>query len=143
MSAHFTIEELTFSQLATRRGLHNEPDAAELKNLKRLIATLEQVRALVGKPITVSSGYRSPMINTLVNGSKNSAHVKGLAADITCNGITPKALALLIRESNIDFDQVINEGSWVHIGLADGVQRRECLTATFNAGVATYTKGIA
>lgn len=145
MSAHFSIAELTFSQTAVRRGIDNTPSEAVTANLRRLCDTLEQVRALVGKPLSISSGYRSPALNIAVGGAINppSAHVVGLAADINCAGLTPKALACLIRESGIAFDQLIYEGTWVHIGLATGPLRGEVLTANFNGGHATYTRGIA
>lgn len=143
MSEHFTIAELTFSQTATRRGIDNTPSEATTANLRRLCDTLEQVRALVGKPLTISSGYRSPALNMAVGGARDSAHVQGLAADINCAGLSPKALAVLIRESGIAFDQLIYEGTWVHIGLADGPLRNEVLTARFSGGRAAYTRGIA
>lgn len=144
MSEHFNIAELTFSQTAVRKGIDNTPSETVTNNLHRLCETLEQVRALTGKQLTVSSGYRSPALNIAVGGAKNppSAHTFGLAADITCSGMTPKALAMLIRESDIEFDQLIYEGTWVHIGLAVGSLRREVLTANFSNGHATYTRGI-
>lgn len=143
LSPHFTLAELTFSQTATRLGIDNTPTEAIEANLRRLCGTLEQVRALVGRPIRVSSGYRSCAVNAAVGSGPGSAHVLGLAADFTCSGLTPKALAVLIRESDIEFDQLIYEGTWVHIGLATGLPRREVLTANFSGGHATYTRGIA
>ncbi len=143
MTEHFTLAELVASQTATRKGIDNTPGADALINLGRLAATLELVRALVGGPITVSSGYRCPALNRAVGGAANSAHVSGLAADITAPGLTPRALALLIRESGIAFDQLIYEGTWVHIGLCAGVPRGQVLTATFTAGRASYSEGIA
>lgn len=142
MSAHFTIAELTFSQTAVRRGIDNTPSEAITANLRRLCDTLEQVRALVGKPISVSSGYRSPALNIVVGGARDSAHVQGLAADINCPGMSPKALAIVIRESSIAFDQLIFEGTWVHIGLSASKPRNEVLTANFTNGHATYVRGI-
>lgn len=143
MSAHFSIAELTFSQTAVRRGIDNTPSETVCANLRRLCDTLEQVRALTGQTLTISSGYRSPALNIAVGGARDSAHVLGLAADITCKGLTPKALAVMIRESGIAFDQLIYEGTWVHIGLAAGKLRNEVLTASFNGGHASYTRGIA
>ena len=143
MSAHFTIAELTFSQTAVRRGIDNTPSEVITSNLRRMCDTLEQVRALVGKPLTISSGYRSPALNAAVSGARDSAHVLGLAADINCSGLSPKALAILIRESKIDYDQLIYEGTWVHLGLATGKYRGEVLTANFSGGRASYTRGIA
>ena len=129
LSDHFTLAELT----VTNTGLPNAASGVELDNLKRLASTLESVRALANAPITVNSGYRSAAVNKAVGGSATSAHAKGLAADINAKGFTSRELVNLIKDSNIEFDQLILEypkspGSWVHIGLANGKQRRQLLT---------------
>ncbi|MEN9866232.1 MAG: hypothetical protein RL748_1822 [Pseudomonadota bacterium] len=142
LSPHFTLEELTFSDTAVRKGINNTPGDAVLENLKRIAQTLEEVRALVGGPIRVSSGYRSPELNKAIGGSGKSAHVEGLAADITVSSKTPKELAIMIRDSNIKYDQLIYEGTWVHIGLASGALRQQDLTAHFGSGPTTYSNGI-
>lgn len=140
LSEHFTQAELTISETAARQGVDNTPDAHVLQNLKTLAATLEQVRSLVGKPVNVTSGYRSPAVNKLVGGAVNSAHMSGLAADINVNGYTPRQLAMLIRDSNIMYDQLILEyDRWVHIGLSDEAPRRQALTIRNGTG---YMKGI-
>ena len=142
LSPHFSLAELLASQVATRKGIDNTPAPAIVANLTRLAALLEQVRALVGAPITISSGYRSPALNRAVGGAASSAHVLGLAADISTAKLAPKALALLIRQSDIAFDQLIYEGTWVHIGLSTGALRRQVLTAKFAGGGVSYVAGI-
>jgi len=143
LTEHFTLAEMTDSQTATRRGISNTPSAAIIVNLKRVAEFLEQVRALVGGPITVSSGYRSPDLNKAIGGAANSAHVLGLAADINAPGVTSKTLARLIQAAGLPFDQLIFEGTWVHVGLSASSPRRQVLTATFVGGRATYSIGIA
>ena len=142
LSPHFSLAELVASQVATRKGIDNTPAPAIVANLTRLAALLEQVRALVGAPITISSGYRSPALNRAVGGAASSAHVLGLAADISTNKLAPKALALLIRQSGIIFDQLIYEGTWVHIALSASAPRRQVLTAKFAGGGVSYVAGI-
>ena len=142
LSPHFSLAELVSSQVATRKGIDNAPAPAIVANLTRLAALLELVRALVGAPIAISSGYRSLALNRAVGGAANSAHVLGLAADISTAKLTPKALALLIRQSDIAFDQLIYEGTWVHIGLSTGAPRRQVLTAKFAGGGVSYVAGI-
>lgn len=142
LSEHFTLEEMVASQIATRRRLDNRPGPKELANLRRLCSTLEQVRAAAGAPVVVSSGYRSKAVNQAVGGAASSAHLQGLAADITVPGMSPKALAKLIMVSGIIFDQLIYEGTWVHIGLSEEMPRRQVLTATFNPGGVVYSQGI-
>lgn len=140
LSEHFSLDEMTLSETAARKGLDNTPDKETIENLRKLAALLEQVRALVGKPIMVSSGYRSPEVNKAVGGSKTSAHVKGLAADINVPSVKPAALAAIIKTSDIKFDQLILEfDRWVHIGLRDGSPRMELLTIRTGTG---YMKGI-
>lgn len=142
LTDHFELEELVASQIATRRRIDNRPGPAEVVNLRRVAELLEQVRALIDAPVEISSGYRCPMLNLAIGGAKNSAHVQGLAADINVRGTSSRALAVLIRDSDIQFDQLIFEGTWVHIGLAVGKPRRQVLTATFAPGGVVYSQGI-
>ena len=142
LSAHFTLEELTASQTATRRGIDNTPPATVLGNLRRLAGLLEQVRAAVGLPIRVSSGYRCSVLNRAIGGATNSAHMTGLAADITAPSLSPRQLAAAIIAAGVKFDQLIYEGAWVHIGLSAGEPRNQVLTAHFAGGRVNYTEGI-
>jgi zinc D-Ala-D-Ala carboxypeptidase len=146
-SPNFTLAELTVSQAAARAGLRNTPTGTALDNLARLSAFLEQVRHLLyNSPILVSSGYRSPAVNNLIGGSFKSAHMQGLAADfISPKYGRPKAIAEAIRDSSLQFDQVIFEGTWVHVAIpaAGQIPRRECLTAQFRGGMPVqYLRGI-
>jgi len=143
LTDHFTLAELTYSATAVSRGLDNTPTPAIQSNLLRLAKVLEEVRKAAGGPLIVSSGYRSPAVNAAVGGSDKSAHRFGLAADITCRNCTPIQLAERIIKAGIVFDQLIYEQTWIHIGLREGEQRCEILTAHFTKGKpTTYTRGI-
>jgi hypothetical protein len=118
LSAHFTLEEMTRSEYASRHGLSNDPEQPQIENLKRTCALLEQVRNLVGKPIIVTSGYRSPEVNSAIGGSKNSQHCLGCAADIRALNLSADELILRVIGSDIKYDQIIKEfDSWVHISV--------------------------
>lgn len=144
LSIHFTLEEFTLSQTAIRRGIKNDPPADVMDNLRRLARVMENVRTLLGSPVLISSGYRSPELNEAVGGSKKSAHCRGLAADFTCPGYgTPREVALAIVRSELIYDQVIWEGTWVHLGLTEGEPRQDVLTATFGPLGVSYGRGIA
>jgi len=125
LSEHFTLEELVLSQTAARENIDNTPSAAIVENLKVLAAGLEKVRALVGHPIIVSSGYRCPALNRAVRGAVNSQHMDGAAADILCPGFgTPLQVCRAIEASPILFDQMIYEYGWCHISFSGAVGRR-------------------
>lgn len=144
MSQHFSLDEFTASQTASRKGIDNTPPADIVANLRLLAATLEHVRSLLDNhAIRISSAYRCLALNRAVGSSDTSAHVQGYAVDFTCPGFgAPQAVANKIAESPIKFDQLIYEGTWIHMSV-DPRNRRELLTAHFKNSKASYTKGIA
>ena len=143
ITANFTTEEFTRSRTAIRSGIDNTVPEKDMANLKQLANSLEDIRSLVGAPLVISSGYRSPELNRAIGGSTSSAHSYGLAADIHTPAMSCKDLAQLIVNSKIPFDQVIYEIDWVHFGLSRGKNRYEVLTAIFIPGKRTrYTYGI-
>jgi hypothetical protein len=119
LTPHFTLEELCFSQEAVRTGLDNTPPPDVVANLLRLAKMLEKVRALLKKPIHISSGYRSPALNARIGGSTKSAHMDGRAADFICPEFgTPYVVAKKIAAARLGYDQMIHEyGRWVHIAV--------------------------
>lgn len=142
LSEHFTLEEFTASDIALRKGIDNTPSADIVANLSELAVVLEKVRELLGVPMHINSGYRSPKLNSAVGGSSTSAHMMGQAVDFIAPSFgTPKEIAIEIAASDIAFDQLIQEGNWVHLGIR-GDMRRQILTANFSGGKATYTQGI-
>lgn len=131
LTPHFSLEELTHSQTASRLNFHNSPkiNSEEYKNLLHLAGVLEMVRvALNSKPVLISSGYRSPHVNSAVGGSKNSTHMQGLAVDFICPGFgTPLEICQRLepRMAELSIDQLIYEfSSWVHLGLRGGAPPR-------------------
>jgi hypothetical protein len=118
LSNHFTLEELTHSEIGERKGLDNTPNATETANLVRTAALLEQVRELLGKPIMINSAYRSKAVNDAVGSKDSSQHRIGCAVDIRIPGMTPKQVVEAIIASDIPYDQVIREfDSWTHISV--------------------------
>ncbi len=132
LSENFTLAEMTVSETAARRGLANMPVGKQLENLRETARRLEAIREHLGGPVVVTSGYRSPEVNTAVGGSKTSAHCHGLAADFTCPSFgTPLEVARELLKAGFEFDQLIHEfDSWVHIGFAEPgkASRKQALT---------------
>jgi hypothetical protein len=121
LTEHFTLEELTASEIAVRNGLDNTPNPLVLNNLKTLAKGLEDVREVLGRPIIINSGYRSLVVNQLLGSKPTSQHTKGLAADFICPSFgSPKDIIKKIVFSDIEYDQVILEfDRWVHISFCE------------------------
>lgn len=126
MSPYFWLSELIHSDTAAGAGIPNDPSPDQVANLKRLCTNLlDPIRFRIG-PIHVNSGFRSHTLNAVLGGSRTSAHMEGFAADIVPKGAGRRALFDAIRTSELPFDQLIWELTWVHVGLVGphGVQRR-------------------
>ena len=137
LSKHFTLEEMTRSMVASRKGIDNIPGAGEIKNLENLCyEVLEPVRAHFDRPITVSSGYRSEALCEAIGSKKTSQHAKGMAVDFEINGVPNIQVAYWLT-NNVDFDQCIleyykpDDGSagWIHASYNEkGANRKQVLT---------------
>ena len=105
LSPHFSLQEMERSQTAVRHGIINKADVRQTQALTDLcVNVLEPLRALVGKSINIQSGFRNPTVNSFVGGSSTSQHMKGQAADINVEGMTPTTLFDLIRNSTIPYE---------------------------------------
>ncbi|MFT3996644.1 MAG: D-Ala-D-Ala carboxypeptidase family metallohydrolase [Asticcacaulis sp.] len=139
LSTYFTLEELTQSDIAERNGIDNTPTPEHLANLRDTAQRMDQVRTLLGQPVIVRSGYRSVALNTRIGGARSSAHLSGRAVDFVSQRFgTPLDICRRIMASDIVFDQLIYEGTWVHIGFSD-TPRRQALKADFSRTPTLYT----
>lgn len=124
LTENFSLEEMTVSEIGARRGLDNTPNATEVANLVRTAGLLEQVRALVKKPIIVNSAFRSKAVNDAVGSKDTSQHRIGCAADIRVPGMTPKQVVQACIDAKLPYDQIIQEfDSWTHISVPDSAAR--------------------
>ena len=130
---YFTIQELTISNTAERKGIDNTPDQKAAAALTALVANvLDPLREAWGRPIVVNSGYRCPKLNRAVGGVARSQHTKGEAADIRTlsnRRWENEQLFKLIVQLKLPFDQLIDEHgySWIHVSYAEGRNRRQVL----------------
>jgi hypothetical protein len=149
LSEHLNLSEVTRSETAKRRGISNEPTPEHLENFKKLAENIfEPIRKHFGKPIHLSSGYRSKALNTAIGGSLSSQHCKGEAIDIdmdgSSNGVTNRMVFDYIR-TNLNFDQLIWEfgtkdnPDWVHVSFSStGKQRKQVLRAVKSGSKTAY-----
>jgi len=126
LSRYYTLGRLVHSDTARARGIDNAAPPELLPNLRLLARGLDRIRLLLGHPLDISSGYRSPALNAAVGGARNSQHAQGLAADFTCPGFGPPlAVARALRDSTIAFDTVIYEfEEWIHVSFTAAPRRR-------------------
>ena len=125
LSPHFTLAELTITD---HRQFDNTPTQIEISNLQKLAQFLEIVKAtLGGKPVIITSGYRSKAVNDAVGSKDSSHHRLGLAAGFRVPGMAPDAVVRALL--NLPFDQVIREfNSWTHISIPrSGAPRKQAL----------------
>ena len=117
MRNYFTNNELTDSETAKRLRIKNEPTKEQWINLFAIRDNvLNPLREKFGKPILITSGFRSPELNKSVGGKPTSQHTKGEAVDITAiDKADNKELFELCK--TLDFDQLIDESNltWIHI----------------------------
>lgn len=150
LTANFTLNELTQSETALRKGLDNAPTQDVISALQTLaVNVLQPVREHYGKGVKVNSGYRSPEVNASVGGSKTSDHCKGQAADIEIPGVANAELAAYIRDE-LQFTQLILEfytpgvpdSGWVHVSYDPANLKKQVMTATKRDGKTVYLPGL-
>lgn len=137
---YFTKKEVTYSETAKELGILNEPTEDIWKNIEVSALYLDRIREYLGFPLTVTSWYRCPELNTAVKGSKTSDHVNGWASDLVSSKHKALVLANLIANTcedlGIPYDQIIYEQTWVHISFSPKYRRQKL---TYRAG--TYRQG--
>lgn len=148
LSANLSLAEVIRSETAKRIGVSNMPTPQHIENFKKLAENIFQpIREHFGKPILISSGYRSAELNKAIGGSLSSQHCSGEAIDIDMDGtdITNAQIFHYIKD-NLNFDQIIWEfgtdknPDWVHVSFsASKPQRKQMLVAKKVNGKTTYT----
>ena len=137
LSDNLSLAEAISSATALRKGIANKPTQQHLLNLKEVALHIFQpCRNHFGKPLRVTSGYRSEALNEAIGGSNKSQHSKGEALDMqSTKGYTNKELFTYIKD-NLTFDQLIGEFpdnvgeyAWVHCSYKKEGNRGEVLIA--------------
>jgi zinc D-Ala-D-Ala carboxypeptidase len=142
LSTNFSLSEMTKSQTAIRKDIDNTPTQEHINNLKYVAENLLQpIRDHFGKPVAVSSGYRSVALCEAIGSSSNSQHAKGEAADFEIPGMDNKELGLWIRK-NIEYDQLILEfykdgepnSGWIHCSMVKDCEPRKSTLQAIKIG---------
>lgn len=138
ISEHITYAEATVSNKAKQLGISNTPNERELKAMKLLAEKVfEPLRKWYGKPIQVTSFFRSAKINKAIGGVQRgntvSQHARGEAVDIDTTSDNRKLFDYI--KDNLPFDQLIwengddNTPAWVHVSYSETHNRKQVLRA--------------
>lgn len=123
LSKHFSLEELTVTTHKELKERNRLSALSFLSDIEALAFFAEQVRAFIGVPMIISSGYRCNELNQKVGGTKNSQHLFFRAIDFVPKGMTIDECFDKIRNSQLVYHQLIKEHSdksvWIHVGMGD------------------------
>lgn len=141
LSKHVTRSEFERSETAINRGINNSMNEWEIERAKLLCENcFEPIRAKVGAPIRINSGFRSGALNRAIGGSTTSQHSLGEAMDLDLHD---RDLFEWIID-NVEFDQLIFEGGttdkadWFHISYRKGRLRKQVLRMVKKGRKSTY-----
>lgn len=115
LTEHFSLEEFACGDRLPPLALHG--------NVRALASVLQVLRNHLGKPIKITSGWRTHEHNVAIGGARNSPHLWGWAADIVVPGVEHADVAQAFED--IFGDQPYGLGLYnrhVHIDL--GPKRR-------------------
>ncbi len=142
LSEHLDLVEVTRSEYAKRNGINNMPNPEYTENLIELAAKIfEPIRQHFNRPIHISSGFRSKVLNAKIGGAKNSQHTLGQALDIDQGSKEENKEVFEFIKNNLPLDQLINEFNydWIHVSYnPGGRQRGEVLDAVKEEGKTKY-----
>ena len=132
ISKHISYKEAVGSNYAKQKGIKNKPNEEQVENMKLLAEEVfEPLREWVDAPIKVNSMFRSLELNTALNGSLRSSHLKGEAMDITSMGGKSNLEMFHYIRTELDFDQLIwefgKEPKWLHVSFNKDNNRKQVL----------------
>lgn len=147
ISEHITYAEATVSNKAKQLGISNTPNEHELRAMKLLAEKVfEPLRKWYGKPIQVTSFFRSAKINKAIGGVQRgntvSQHARGEAVDIDTTSDNRKIFDYI--KDNLPFDQLIwengddNVPGWIHVSYTETRNRKQVLRAVRSGGRTIY-----
>lgn len=151
LSPNFRVSEFTESATARSHGIKNEPSPEQVDNLKALCqGCLEPLRAELGLPVVITSGYRTKALNSMVaHSSERSQHMLGQAADfyvapgqsgLSRRELLIKAFRLIILDESIDYDQLILYPSFIHVSYVSRERNRRTILLGMLNGKLGYGK---
>ena len=105
-----------------------------------LVEKLQRLRDKVGKPVVITSGYRTAAYNKRCGGISTSHHLTGKAADIKVSGMTPLQVAL--EADKIGFKGIGVYPTFTHVDIVGSVVGKKLYWRTDSAGKQTFIKSL-
>ena len=107
---------------------HKDLARTNLEEAKKIMGRMyqlagfaERIRAIIGKPLIINSGFRCVKLNNAVGGSLTSQHLYAEAIDIRVSGKSATEVFQIIAASDLKYDQLILEKvgntQWVHVSI--------------------------
>lgn len=124
---NFIPEEFFKSETACERNINNTTDDQDiLINLNFTASKMQEIRNLLGEPIRISSAYRCLDLNRALGSKDTSQHIKGQACDFVCHSYgTPEQIVHYLKKNNVEVDQCLMEGNWIHLSIKKEGNRNE------------------
>ena len=145
MTKHFTFFELTNTSNVELLEANRESAKAFMKQLKYIAGTLEEIRAVLGVPMTITSGYRNGALNKAAGGSATSGPAKGLCADFQPIGLEISHAFNMIQNSRDKCPSLkkciyesVRGSRWLHIETKTEANQPQQFFTTSNGK--TYTE---
>lgn len=116
---NFIPAEFFASETAVERNIKNyTEEPAVIANLNVVASKMQEIRNLLGESIRINSGYRCIDLNRALGSKDTSQHILGQACDFICPRFgTPAQIVECLMKNNIEVDQCLEEGSWIHISI--------------------------
>lgn len=147
LGKYFSLAEVERSDHAKRLGISNRLPIQYYDNVQIMVDNLlDPLRTFYGKPILISSWYRSAELNRAIGGAIGSHHMIAAAVDIDLDAVSPTENAKIfnIIKDNFQFHTLIwefgtNENpSWVHVSYLKNDLPKKVLRAYSINGKTKY-----
>lgn len=103
------------------RGEFDHPDEMD----PQLLSMLDVARSIAGVSFVINSDFRTPAENKAAGGKPHSAHLKGLAVDIACNG-SRNRYRILKGLYRAKFSRIGLGKTFIHADIDENLDREVC-----------------
>lgn len=114
---YFTWSEFEVTGQDDLREQNRLPDWAKPRILALVQNVLDPLRGHLGRPIRITSGFRSQALNERIRGAPKSQHMLGEAADVKVLGMESREVVGVIAALRLPVDQAI----WYDAGIGGHV----------------------